>query len=148
MQRSASKGSPENVSGRSSEVFSGGVSSESNSIGISIGAIEKSRKAKGGQVRQKGDPQSRELTLEQYPQPPAATWTSPTEWCYFADCTPPRLPPSSSTRTSMGATPSQPYYDAFYKAFEAKDVEAVAALYTPDCEWVRLRWPPPSRRSP
>ena len=35
---------------------------------------------------------------------------------------------------SMGAPPS--YYAKFDTAFKAKDVEAVAALYHEDCEWV------------
>ena len=36
----------------------------------------------------------------------------------------------------MGAGPSQPFFDAFSKAFADKDQAAVAALYTEDCEWV------------
>jgi ketosteroid isomerase-like protein len=35
----------------------------------------------------------------------------------------------------MGEAQSS-FYDKFWNAFEAKDVDAVAALYTEDCEWV------------
>ena len=36
----------------------------------------------------------------------------------------------------MGSGPSQPFFDAFTKAFNEKDTEAIAALYTEDCQWV------------
>ena len=36
----------------------------------------------------------------------------------------------------MGSGPSQPFFDAFTKAFKEKDTEAIAALYTEDCQWV------------